>query len=454
MMYVPYPSLAEQDRVVALPALTFAKCCELETVADIIGDAPIKQFELEMLAGRPVLRILDEYGSMAVDLRRGEIIDSVSQADASRIAADYAAATAHHETPTFIEVVDRDQWTVTGAYDRYRPMYRFALDDAAGTQLYISSVGGEVVLDTTARERFWNWIGAVTHWLYPMILRQHAGAWAQTVIWLSLIGTFLTLTGLWLGITQLRWTASGPASPYRGIYWWHHVSGLVFGILALTWVASGLISMNPWGFLEDVGMRSEQERIHNLSFDTHHTLEAVRHVVELAEGGRLPPNTARIASAPFDGHLYLIAHSATTTVRFDAMSGDATPLTQADLDRVAKRLDPSHDVFETVALSKSDRYYYDDHDGRRSYPAYRVTLNDPQHTRYYFDAASGELLQKTDQQGRWYRWLFQALHRWDFAPALLARPVWDLIVLPLLLGVTGLCLTGVYVGFRRVRRMI
>src|SRR5437773_2479579 len=42
-------------------------------------------------------------------------------------------------------------------------------------------------------------------------------------------------------------------SPYRGWFYWHHVVGLLFGVLALTWVFSGLLSMNPWGFLESRG---------------------------------------------------------------------------------------------------------------------------------------------------------------------------------------------------------
>jgi len=51
---------------------------------------------------------------------------------------------------------------------------------------------------------------------------------------------------------------------------------------------------------------------------------------------------------------------------------------------------------------------------------------------------------------RWYRWLFEGLHRWDFSAALRTRPWWDLLVVPLMLGVTLVCFTGVYMGYRRV----
>jgi hypothetical protein len=52
-------------------------------------------------------------------------------------------------------VVHHDQWTLSAEYDRHRPLYRIALDDAAATELYISSASGEVVL-TTSHTRGWN----------------------------------------------------------------------------------------------------------------------------------------------------------------------------------------------------------------------------------------------------------------------------------------------------------
>jgi hypothetical protein len=42
-------------------------------------------------------------------------------------------------------------------------------------------------------------------------------------------GSFLTLFGLYLGIAQVRRGNNGRLSPYRGTYYWHHITGLVFG---------------------------------------------------------------------------------------------------------------------------------------------------------------------------------------------------------------------------------
>jgi hypothetical protein len=84
-------------------------------------------------------------------------------------------------------------------------------------------------------------------------------------------------------------------------------------------------------------------------------------------------------------------------------------------------------------------------------PVYRVILNDEQRTRYYLDPANGALLQRADANGRWHRWLFGGLHRLDFTALMRTRPLWDVLVLVLMLGGLGISVTGCYLGVRRVR---
>jgi hypothetical protein len=90
-------------------------------------------------------------------------------------------------------------------------------------------------------------------------LRSNVVLWTEIMIWTSVLGAFLTVLGLYLGITQFK--ARARFSPYRGWFYWHHIMGLVFGITTLTFVVSGLISMNPWGFLEDRRGGDEQGRL-------------------------------------------------------------------------------------------------------------------------------------------------------------------------------------------------
>ena len=156
-------------------------------------------------------------------------------------------------TGPFAETIDRDQWTVGDAGEGNRPLFHFVFDDPKGTHIYVSGTTGEVVLWTTATQRFWNWLGAIPHWLYFTELRSNGPLWARIVIWTSILGGFLTVIGLILGISQFKRGGNGRLSPYRGWFYWHHLAGLLFGIVTLTWVVSGTLSMNPWGFLEGGG---------------------------------------------------------------------------------------------------------------------------------------------------------------------------------------------------------
>jgi hypothetical protein len=102
-------------------------------------------------------------------------------------------------------------------------------------------------------------------------------------------------------------------------------------------------------------------------------------------------------------------------------------------------------------LTEQDSYYYGHH---RSIvlPVWRAIYADESATRLYFDPRTGELLSKVDEAGRAFRWLHSGLHRLDFA-VLRERPLWDVVMLPLLAGVALLCALGLWMGIRRLRRL-
>ena len=56
-----------------------------------------------------------------------------------------------------------------------------------------------------------------------------------------------------------------------------------------------------------------------------------------------------------------------------------------------------------------------------------------------------------DGNGRQSRWLRDGLHTFDF-PILRTRPLWDIVVLPLLALVTFIWGTGTWMGFKRLGR--
>jgi len=370
----------------------------------------------------------------------GSRIENVTAPQATEIARRFTPGA--QAKPQVLGLIDHDQWTVSGDFNSERPLYRIAFGDAAGTELYVSSVSGRAVQITVARERFWNWLGAVPHWLYFTELRRHAGLWSQIVIYTSLLGCFLAGIGIYLGVRQMTAQPAGRWSPYAGFNLWHHAAGLIFGLFALTWVLSGLLSMNPWGWLEGGSARAENARIQGAPGVPIAQLAAA--LQSLADAH---PVAVALKAAPLNGRLYFVANSATGEAeRLDADAAPA-PLGPSDLDFLTVAL---QGAAAPELMTQEDNFYFSHHRERVTLPVYRTVLKSG--TRYYVDAVSGTLVAKFDAQARGYRWLHQGLHRLDFAAALRVRPRWDAFVLLLMAGVTAVCLTGAILGYRRVTR--
>ncbi|HZV19766.1 MAG TPA: PepSY domain-containing protein [Sphingobium sp.] len=446
MMYVDYPALTPAEQVRGLAPLKLPAPAAVEGL-DLPGDTPLSSARVEMMAGRPVLRIVPDRtsGQMraapgVIDLATGQPIEGVGAADVAAIASTFGTQSGVAGGVSGVAETEMDQWTVQ-TYRRNAPLYRADYADARGTQAYISGQSGEIVQDTTRFERFWGWLGAVPHWLYPTILRQDGALWTQVVIWTSLVGCFLTATGMWVGIARLRRKRDGSiGSPYRGLWWWHHVFGLFFGLLTLTWVASGLLSMNPWDVLASEAGPTERT---SLAGPMHwrDVSAALAHV------GTLPADTVRLETAPLGGRVFLAAINAKgEATRLDG-AGRPAPLDRSD---VTAALHWAPGVASLELLQHEDAYYYA-HKQPVALPVWRAILADSERTRLYIDATTGRLLRAYDSNGRIYRWAMHGLHSLDL-PILRSRPVWDLVVVPLLALVTLVCATGTWMGVDKVRR--
>jgi uncharacterized iron-regulated membrane protein len=248
MMYVGFPGVSEEERTRTLEPIAWQACCQFpQRLAP--DDAKVLGAQVENVAGVAVMRLRPAArAGFALDLERGAVVRIDAEA-AQEIAVE-AAPRIIGRSATLIgaEEIQSDQWTL-GRLRRERPLFRFVFNDPEQTNIYVSGSNVQVVHWTTATERFWNWLGTIPHWLYFTELRSNVVLWTEVVISTSVLGTFLTVLGLYLGISQFK--ARPGFSPYRGWFYWHHIAGLMFGITTLTFVVSGLISMNPWGFLED-----------------------------------------------------------------------------------------------------------------------------------------------------------------------------------------------------------
>jgi uncharacterized iron-regulated membrane protein len=320
-----------------------------------------------------------------------------------------------------------------------------ALGDAAGTELYLNRATGEVFQDTSRRERILAWLGAIPHWLYPIALRRNGPLWTQIVIWTSVLGTFLAATGLYVGISRLQRRRGDGAlgSPFRGWWYWHHIAGLIFGVLTLTWVFSGLLTMNPWGMLEgsDVGSKVAPR----LSGSA--PVAELRQFLSEAPAKLADGHFVRLRSQPFAGHLYVLAERADgTSVRLDS-KGSPAPLQESALRAALSGIETG--LAEFTLLREEDAYYYS-HKQQQELPVWRAILGDAQRTRVYISPTTGEF-RIVDADARKSRWLQRALHGLDFS-GLRMRPLWDIVSILLLLGVTGVCITGSWMALQRIKR--
>ena len=434
MMYQGFPALSEAERLRGLAPLDLTDCCD-GTVWTLDGQETLGAFRIEMLTGRPVLRS----GAQVIDLRTGRPIAPLSADEIAQVARTYAAG-AGVSGEADIRIMDRqDQWTIQ-TFARAAPLHHVRFNDPAGSEIYVSGSSGLVVQDTTRHERFWTWLGAVPHWLYPTLLRQNGALWTQVVIWTSVLGVFLTATGLYVGISRFRRRRDGRWSPFRGLWYWHHMIGLVFGVITLTWTFSGLMTMGPWGVLDGPPNPLRRDISGAVpAADMTGFIDAAARAPVIAGG-----DVRQLRSAPLGGRLRVLAMRADDEpIRLDETASPRPP-DEAEV-RAALATAP---LAELEWRTREDAYHY----GFKSQavlPVWRARFDDALDTHAYIHPDTGEVVRLVDDASRRSRWLRNGLHSLDF---IRGRPVWDVVTLLLLAGVTLVCATGAWMSFRRIRR--
>jgi hypothetical protein len=78
----------------------------------------------------------------------------------------------------------------------------------------------------------------------------------------------------------------------------------------------------------------------------------------------------------------------------------------------------------------------------------RVRLADAEATGLYVDPALGEIVMKEVTRSRAERWLYTGLHDLDFRGLGTHRPLWDIVIIGLLLGGFSLGVTSVVGAWR------
>jgi uncharacterized iron-regulated membrane protein len=464
MLFVGYPKLTPWERLAALPALASESCCVPVDVALALGDsaAHVHQIALTSIQGHPHYRLHQHQGGYVV-------IDAVSGKLAAPVDRNAALAGASafkpHTDASYLGRITEDRWTHARALDAHRPLHQVQMNDADHTLLYVSSTTGQVVMDAPRAQRAWNYVGAWLHWLYMFRDRPVDPAWSWLVIILSAFGTITAISGTLVGIWRWRFSKpykSGSRTPYReNILRWHHISGLLFAGFICTWIFSGLMSMNPLGIFDAKGARPDVSAYRGAPIATKHLSIKPSQALALlkAEGFQAVELEWRV----LDDQPYLLARNAVAATRLIVQQDKKFIVrdlwTDAELLHAATRLLPAS-IASHQKLAQYDNYYYVRQPeammgaSERRLPILRVQFADTHNTWSYLDPYTGDVALSMDSAQRSGRWLFSFLHSWDL-PAILKTGVWrDAVLILLSLGGFALSLTGVVIGYKRMRKWL
>lgn len=441
MHFAPFPSLTEAERFAGLaavegaePRISIADAVAASGIADATRVRLIRRSDglAYVIAGSSRLRAVRASDGSDASVSSSDVALAIAVDHARRRGLEAAGA-------TLLGLADYDQWTVPNGFDRHRPLFRIALADSAGTEVYVSSHTGEIVLDTTRSERGWNLVGSVLHWIYPTFLRSNWALWDSVVWTLSLLALIAAVLGAMLGIVRIRARDGRLVTPYRGWHALHHVFGLAATMFVLTWIFSGWLSMDH-GRLFSRGQLTRPEA---------GMVYAAPDWAVASTLDRQPISTSarEIEWFGFNGDVYRrdrIALGSQTLVRPASNEAGTGFLGTREVQQLTARFAPGCDAPSIVAGN-------DDYPARSAVPGAPVYRSRCGDLWFDVDGADGHVLQRLDASRRAYRWLYGALHTLDF-PILMAHPhLRDVVIVGLCALGFVFSLTGVVIGWRRLR---
>jgi hypothetical protein len=448
MMYFDFPAVTPADRMERSQQLEpdSIHISPIEAGHIIGSSGALEQMRLTMFDGRPLYILGQGRAAKRIYADSGERRGAVTVEQAVRVASRWSREPATNVRLSVIDVPD--QWTVQGPLRRELPLWKFSWPD--GTEVYVSGVTGDVVQYTTRASRFWAYLGAIPHWMYFTPLRVHQLAWSRTVIWVSGAGTVVAILGLAIGVWTYRFRET-PQIPYRGQKRWHMLFGLAFGITAMTWAFSGMLSMDP--FPAAAPRISQEEEVADALRDPFN-LAAFREksprevLMEFKPAGVKELDLISIGSEP----LYLAWTDPGDTRMVPVRPTTAGISMKRVIQLVSEAVAPTK-ISDARDLNRYDAYYLDRR-RRRPLPVILIELDDRDRSRFYIDPKTARLVGSYSSRSWVTRWLYHALHSFDFPWLYAHRPLWDIAVLTLLSGGAALSITSILLSWRVLRRKL
>lgn len=446
LLFKPFPSLprAAQLKLEAPVALDAVQVSPGQ--AAISAGGKLDALRLVQRGPAPAYIASTAAGAIAIDAQSGNRLDPLALPIANRMARTLIGSTA-----TVQPAVDYDQWVVHNRFDSLRPFFRVDAGDAAGTRYYVSARTGEIVQRTDTADRAWNWVGAVLHWAYFTPLRSNYTVWDQTVWWLSFVALLVAIAGTVLGVIRMMAAQRQrqPALTFFRPKWmrWHHLLGLFASVFVVIWTLSGWLSMDH-GRLFSRGQASPEQ----LARYAGQPLSTAAAKVDLPSLKHLA-GAREIQFSAIGGGVLITAWDAAGQPHHQNATGSA--LTKDAVVRLVTQgvaaAWPAGAVAPPTTPAETNLYAL-----AEGWPSDALLFVDPKNVRpdIVIDGASGHPLTVLNGSRKAYAWIYYGLHTFKFPGLAEHRSARQIVVLiPLLLGFI-FSITGVVIGYQRLRKSI
>ncbi len=354
---------------------------------------------------------------------------------------------------------DYDAWIPWDKYKAYFPIHKYYLNDNNSTQVYVASTTGKVVQESTSTQRWLARFGAIPHWWYFKSLRLNQGLWASIIIWVSGIGAIMSLVGLIVGIyasrkwRKIKKKGLASTSPYKKPWYrWHHIVGLTFGVFVFTFVLSGMFSLADvpqWLMPIDKSVNYKA-----LWEEETNNFEAFTLPVSTVLTDKRFANTKKIEFRTIDNIPYYLLYQDYKKPIFVAANQDADSsiqvktFTYQNLANLAAKKFEGH-AYSITELTAPDNYY-----NPKKKTAAKLVFDDNNRTWLYINTLNPSHFRSIDKSQRVIRWVYQALHTFNFPKIGEIEWLRKTILIILLIFGTIVSLSGTVLGYRFLRRKI